>query len=357
MTPNESTDGPNTALPEYRYVASPPMSAVTGKMLSANTRAGYAADWALFTDWCTATDRSALPADWATTTAFNAACPGAPATIRRRLAAITHHHRAAGHPVPADPTQVAGFSARELVDPGQVDMLMRLLPSHGWTAGLFGRRDRALLTLAAQTSIPYRQLPRLTVDQLHIADGTAIITDQHGTAHVVVPAADPVLCGPCALVRWRRVLDTEVQHKSVKTLLKDAEVVTAASHHPCHAPKPIDDRTLDAPMFPPINQWGHLPLPIRPLSPHSTSRLARQADTGLAHHKTLRVDEFVAALDSQQMAPELASPAATPVWDWAAANQRKIDAVRQLAPLADALDDIENRIAELVARTKDLGSC
>jgi len=38
----------------------------------------------------------------------------------------------------------------------------------------------------------------------------------------------------------------------------------------------------------------------------------------------------------------------------AAANQRKKDAVRQLAPLADALDDIDARIDELIARTKKL---
>jgi len=236
---------------------------------------------------------------------------------------------------------------RQLIDPGQVEMLMRLLPSHGWTGGLFGRRDRALLTLAAATPIPYRRFAGLTVGQLHIADDTATITEHHGTAHAVEAAVDPVLCGPCALVRWRRVLDTEVRHKSAKTLLKDAEVVTTASHHPCHNPKPIDERTLDAPLFSPINQWGHLPLPIRPLSSHSTSRLARQADTGLAHHKALQVDGFVAALDPQQ-------PLAPQVWDWAAANQRKKDAVRDLAPLADALDDIETRIADLIAKTRDL---
>jgi len=154
------------------------------------------------------------------------------------------------------------------------------------------------------------------------------------------------------VVRWRRVLDTEATFKSVKSLLKDAEVVMTGSHHPCHSPKPIDDKTLDAVLFPPINQWGHLPLPIRPLSPHSTSRLARQADTGLAHHKALHVDQFVAVLDADQATVEPAP--VPPVWDWAAANQRKIDAVRQLAPLADALDDIEARIAELVARTNEL---
>jgi len=78
-----------------------------------------------------------------------------------------------------------------LIDPGNVDLLMRLLPSHGWTAGLFGRRDRALLTLAAQTTIPYRQLSRLTVAQLGIADGVATITDHHGIKHFVEAAADP----------------------------------------------------------------------------------------------------------------------------------------------------------------------
>jgi len=90
-------------------------------------------------------------------------------------------------------------------------------------AGLFGRRDRALLTLTAQTTIPYRQLPRLTVAQLRIAEGVATVIDDRGTAHVIEAAADPVLCGPCALVRWRRVLDTEVTHKRVKKLLKDAK--------------------------------------------------------------------------------------------------------------------------------------
>ena len=330
------------------------MSSITGKVLSASTRSGYAADWSLFADWCTATNHTPLPADWATIQQFNTGCPGAPATTRRRLAAIAHHHRAAGHPAPVDPAREPRRPSREVINPGQVDMLMRLLPSHGWLGGLFGRRDRALLTLAAYTTIPYRQLPRLTVGQLSIADGVATVTDHHGADHVLETAADPVLCGPCALVRWRRVLDTEATHKRLKTLFKDAEEVTSASHHPCHAPKPIDDRTLDAPLFPPINQWGQLPFPIEPLSPHSTSRLARQADTGLAHHRVLDVDEVVASAGVDQAAIEPAPTVARPVYDWEAANQRKKDAVQQLLPLADALDDLEVRIAELLARTDSL---
>jgi len=84
-------------------VTTPANSPAPLKAQSANTRAGYAADWALFTDWCAATDRVALPADWTTITAFTEECPGAPATVRRRLAAITHHHRIAGQPAPVAP--------------------------------------------------------------------------------------------------------------------------------------------------------------------------------------------------------------------------------------------------------------
>jgi hypothetical protein len=340
----------------------PGMSAVTGKLLSPATRAGYAANWALFTDWCTATNRTPLPADWATITEFTAGCPGAPATLRRRLAAITHHHRTAGHPPPADPVvnEKSALPLRELIDPGQVEMLLRLLPSCGWTTGMFGRRDRALLTLAADTAIPYRQIAALTVGQLHIAGGQgggARITDALGAEHVLVSNPDPVLCGPCTLVRWRRVLNTVVTRHATRALvdlLKDAEKVTASSHHPCQAPKLFDEKTLAVPLFPPINQWGHLPEPLRPLSPHAASHLARQADTGIAHHKTLDVAKSVTALTTGHSAPQPVPGTEPPMWDWAAANQKKKEAITAMVGLTETMDDIDARINALLARTRDL---
>jgi len=68
----------------------------------------------------------------------------------------------------------------------------------------------------------------------------------------------------------------------------------------------------------------------------------------------LDVDELVAVADANQVAEDPVPAVARTVYDWEAANQRKKDAVQQLAPLADALDDIETRIDELIARTKDL---
>ena len=84
------------------------------------------------------------------------------------------------------------------------------------------------------------------------------------------------------------------------------------------------------------------------------THLARQAATGISHHQALHVEQFVAALTADQHAPAPAPTTEPAMWDWAAANQRKKDAVQQLAPLADALDDIEARIDALLQRTRNL---
>ena len=78
----------------------------SARVLSARTRRTYAADWALFTDWCAATDTTALPADPRTVVEFLTGCPAAPATQRCRVAAIDHHHTAAGHQKPGESVAV-----------------------------------------------------------------------------------------------------------------------------------------------------------------------------------------------------------------------------------------------------------
>ena len=363
MTRQPSADGPNTAPMQYSYVTSqlrsPEMSAVTGKILSAGTRAGYTADWALFTDWCAATGHTPLPAALDTLAQFAAACPAAPATERRRLGALQHHHRINEYELPVDDSAAPAEPTRAPINPGQVELAMRLLPSRGWVGGLFGRRDRALLTVAAHTEIPYRQIGGLTVGHLQIVGGGATITDRYGAEHLVESDESPVLCGPCALVRWRRLLDITVAKKTRMSefLTTKAKEVTEASHHPCRQPQPIDPRTLEVSLFPPIDQWGHLAVQIRPLTARSVSRLARQAETGLAAHKVLHVDEFNAVLDSPCQTPDTTSPpvlAPRPVWDWAAANDKKKAAITTLAPLTDMLDEVDARIDELVARTQRL---
>ena len=76
--------------------------------------------------------------------------------------------------------------------------------------------------------------------------------------------------------------------------------------------------------------------------------------TGLAHHRVLDDEGPVASSGEDHAVAAPVPVVARPVYDWEAANQRKIDAVAQLAPLAEALDDIEARIADLMARTNEL---
>ena len=87
-------------------------TAASARVLSARTRAAYASDWALFTDHCTVTDRPALPASPDTVVEFLQQCPAAPATRRRRVAAIDHHHTAHGHERPGESVAVRAALGR-----------------------------------------------------------------------------------------------------------------------------------------------------------------------------------------------------------------------------------------------------
>jgi len=317
----------------------------------------YAADWALFADWCTATGHDPLPTDAAALEAFERGCPAAPATQRRRRNAIDYHHHMAGYPPLTEPRGPSTpMRPRTPIDPDQVAWALRLLPSHGWTMGLFGRRDRALIVLAAHTAVPYRQLARISLGQIHVTGGTATVADQHGRVIELQATKDPVLCGPCALTRWQGIIDVDVRpdlRGNIPKLLAHAPAVTSGSRHACHHPEPIHPDSMSTPLFPPINQWGHFPLPIRQMSRRAAAHLARQPNTGLTGHKTLLVQKFLDATTTptDQNQP---TPGRRPVWDFETANLRKTDAVRQLAPLADMFDDLDARIAELLVRTKDL---
>ena len=93
-------------------------------VLSARTRRTYAADWALFTDWCVATDTTALPADPRTVVDFLTGCPAALASQRCRVAAIDHHHTDHGYERPGE-----SVAARAALGPAH----RGTLPAHGHT--------------------------------------------------------------------------------------------------------------------------------------------------------------------------------------------------------------------------------
>jgi len=333
-------------------------------VLSARTLRTYAADWALFTDWCAATDTTALPADPRTVVDLLTGCPAAPGTQRCRVAAIDHHHTAAGHDRPGESVAVRAALGRPTGEPFQpterdrdaVEAALRGLPSHGWTAGMFGRRDRCLLVLSQLAGVPYRHLARLTAGDISVADGVATVRTAAGE-WTLRPADDAVLCGPCAVVRWLKILDLAVTKPSTKTIaraLKCAAVLDHRSPHVCRSGPALGEATRGVPLLPPIDQWGALPLPLQRLSPHSLSRRARDLLSGdLGAHRDLPVDPE----------PEVPTPETPPVIestdgyrpaDAAAAWDRRRHDLQDLAGIIDVLTDVERRADELNRRAAEL---
>jgi hypothetical protein len=336
------------------------------RVLSARTRAAYASDWALFTDHCTVTDRPALPADPRTVVDFLSACPAAPATRRRRVAAIDHHHTAHGYQRPGESVAVRAALGRPTGEPFQpketerdaVEAALRGLPSHGWTQGMFGRRDRCLLVLSQLAGVPYRHLATLTAGDISIADGVATIRSGAGE-WTLRHTDDAILCGSCAVTRWLKILDLAVTKPSTKTIaraLKRAGVIDHRAPHVCRAGPILDDTTKSVPLLPPIDQWGALPLPLQRLSPHSLSRRVRDLLAGdLGAHRDLPVDP-----DPIVTTPET-PPVITPApgngydaVDAAAAWDRRRRDLDDLAGIIDVLTDVERRADELNRRAAEL---
>jgi hypothetical protein len=328
------------------------------------TRATYTADWDLFLDWCDATDHRAMPADPITMLDFLAACPAAPATLRRRVIAVDHQHTAAGHPPPGADPRVRDALGRPPTDlppvtsevRERVNASLRLLPNRGWTGGLFGQRDRCLLVLSQLARTPHKRLAQLVAGDVAVADGVAAIRVT-GEIRTVAAVDDPVLCGPCAIARWLQTHDvivTKIATPAVSRHLRKAESLTSTSPHVCREPLVLDERSAGHPLLAPVNQWGHAPFPLTPMSSHTVSRQARDLLDGIiAVHRDL---------DAVHPADEPASPTPQPgvvgtgytkrqvraAWD-----QRRAD-LAELAGVADELADVERRAAEINQRIDQL---
>ncbi|TKV57043.1 hypothetical protein FDO65_19720 [Nakamurella flava] len=322
----------------------------------------YAQSWALFADWCAAAGRSALPADPATVLTFLQACPAAVPTQRRRVVAIDHHHVAAGQAPPGDDDDVRAAVGRPPGEPpwvapdrAGVDAALRTLPSHGFTRGLFGRRDRALLVLAAVAGLPYRTIAGSTAADLHHEPGTGTVAVAIGRRRrVIVPVENALLCPACALTRWAEthaVLTRQIATRALAAHLRAVAPVTDTDDHHCR--RPVSFAVGPVPLFPPIDQWGHVAFPQTPLSPHAVSRQTRTLLAGdVSEHR----DVPVVTVEEQSVPPTAPEPAA-PTYGRAerdeAWNRRRAD-LHRLSGVADELDEVERRAAELNRRVEEL---
>jgi hypothetical protein len=362
--------------------------------------AGYRYEWARFADWCTAADHTPLPAHPVTVAEFLNDHPAPPATQRRRLAAITWTHDAAGQPSPARAAAIRALlhpaaqltpheaTARDAAERARLtvttEALLRL-PATGWPHGLFGRRDALLLALTHHAHLSYEQVSRLHRDQVHSGPDHQLLLDIGPYDQRTVTAAeDPRLCPTCIHHRWNAVLaytDRHPAHRSLRTALHHATPVTATTPHwdqisrdsgpvvaadvpvlvsgavstvaTGGADQPVPDKR---PLFAPIDGWGYLPWQPTALTAKAVARIVTEHLTGQAPgHRALPVT---------MQAPVTAVPAAPPALPLPAASDptQRAEAVadalqkrhrehRDLTVASAALAAAEHRIEDLLHRT------
>lgn len=186
-----------------------------------STLRAYAADWRHFVAWCEGRGVSALPATPETVALYLTALAAThrPATITRRLTALTKAHQANGLPSPAIVSElVVGETLKgirrtlgtaqkgkaPLLTADLLQVLAHLSPD------LAGTRDRALLLVGYAGAFRRSELAALNFEHLAWVEEGAVLTltrsktDQEGQGRdVAIPrGAHAATCPVRALCRW-----------------------------------------------------------------------------------------------------------------------------------------------------------
>lgn len=248
MAPDLDDDGDMDS--EFAYVPPPPGLA-----------SRYHRSWRAYAIWCAAAERRALPTAPLTLLEFLAEHPGAVATQAGRITAVNAAHHAAGLSAPG-----RAEALRQALDDDRaqraariravVDAIVPQIPRWGWPAGLAGRRNAALLTLAA-TGLPRATIAALTVGD--VKDGGRIGGREivHlGTAPLVTLTAgdDPDRCPVAALRGWldvRGALQRYSGHAVLAHALENHTLPTI----PLHSVNP------GQPLFVLLDRHGYAPTP------------------------------------------------------------------------------------------------
>jgi site-specific recombinase XerC len=187
-----------------------------------STLRAYRSDWTHFTRWCEEHTLCPLPASAETIALYLAALAAThrPATMTRRLTAITKAHQIAGHPSPATMQQPAvsetlkGIrrtlgTAQQTKAPLLTADVRRMVEA--LRENLAGRRDRALLLLGFAGGFRRSELAALNCEDVQPTEDGLVVklrrskTDPEGKGRDVgIPyGSTPSTCPVRALTAWQ----------------------------------------------------------------------------------------------------------------------------------------------------------
>lgn len=198
--------------------------AAASKVRAESTLKAYTSDWADFQSWCDRLGQAALPALPKTVAAYmrqlvdRDKSPAKPATVRRRLAAISVYHQQAGMVPPTASALVreqwkairrskgVAPTQKQAILEEDLEELIRPLD----TTTLAGLRDRAIILLGFASAMRRSELVALEVEDIEIERPGAVFTirwsktNQEGEAEFVAVfyGKQPATCPVRALEAW-----------------------------------------------------------------------------------------------------------------------------------------------------------
>lgn len=308
--------------------------------------------WALFTDWCAAADRTALPADPVTLALFIAENPAALSTQRRRITTVNAVHRTAGHAAPG-----AADTIRWIVNTSRADRLSSLeaavseiiprLPVFGWPGGLFGRRD-ALLLLLASSGLRFEQISALHRNNIHI-DGQSLIVGGVHPIHLA-PATYQQSLNPVAVYRrWAQILEFLDRTPSTRLLAEHLDAHTLpTSELATEETGTVAGGKQSGPLFTPIDRWGHTPIAGPALSAQSVASIitAHFENQAPPHRSYSRRPRHSNALELHE--PEDFPEIVLDDTYYESGLEARRAAHTALTDVTAALDDVEGRADEIL---------
>ena len=312
---------------------------------------GYSYQWSMFADWCAAADVEALPASPITLAEFLDENPAGEAVQLRRVSAINRAHLDAGHPAPGRVTSIrmaldSARSDRTIRRAEQYRVIAAGLPISGSTAALFGRRDAVLLVLAG-AGLSYRAIAGL--DRAEVtSDGDSVwIGGRHRVRIAPNDAAD---VEPATIWnRWNTVLQFSERYPSTTLLAEHLQRNT------------FPDMTAlpqrRGPVAVPIDRWGHLPLPVTAMTAAEVGAVIAAHRTGASPLHTPR-RPIIRPSDRSDRTDPIAPPVPVSAELDSGYYRSGVDARRRahtaLADVPDLVDDVEDRIEQLLQRTLQL---
>ncbi|OZF42340.1 hypothetical protein CH293_26720 [Rhodococcus sp. 14-2470-1b] len=312
---------------------------------------GYNYQWSLFVDWCAAADVDALPALPITLAEFLAENPAGDAVQLRRVSAINRTHRDAGLPAPGQVTSIrialdSARSNRTIRRAEQYQAIAAALLTSGSTAALFGRRDAVLLLLTA-AGLSYRAIAALDRTDIS-ADGDSVWIGGRHRIHIAPNDATDFV--PASIWhRWHTVLQFSERYPSTKLLAEHLQRntfpdIAALPHRP-------------GPVAVPIDQWGHMPLPATAMTAAEVGAVIARHLTGVSPLHTPR-RPIIRPSDGTDRSDPIAAPEPISTDLDSGYYRAGVEARRRahtaLADVPDMVDDVEDRIEQLLERTLQL---